>query len=171
MARNTIEVILVGRDRLSGAMSAATRNAKQFTLAVTAAGAALGLFLKAGVSFQKEMNQVRAVTGALGKEFDALNKKAKDLGRSTAFTAKQAGEAMTALGRAGFTTNEILESVGDTLNLAAAGNVELGRAADITASTLRSFGLAADQAVSDGPAIRLPYCGPGPVDRRQDGDV
>jgi len=91
------------------------------------------------------MNAVLAVTQANDKQFAALTKRAKELGATTAFTASQVAAGMKFLGQAGFTTDEILSSIGDTLNLAAAGNLELARAADIASNIMRGFNLNASE--------------------------
>lgn len=96
-------------------------------------------------SFSQAMQTVKAVTGATADEFTRLRDRAKELGATTRFTATQAAEGMVALGRAGFDTNEIMLSVGQTLTLAQAGALDLSKAAEITSGTLRGMGLAADQ--------------------------
>lgn len=53
---------------------------------------------------------------------------------------------MILLGQAGFTTNEILQSITPTLNLAQAGNLGLAQAAGIAGGTLRGFNLEASEA-------------------------
>src|SRR5690242_15607858 len=65
--------------------------------------------------FERTMSEVRAITGATGKDFDALRKSAIDLGASTKFSAKEVGELQISLGRLGFTTKEILEASEATL--------------------------------------------------------
>lgn len=101
--------------------------------------------------FQKQMQAVKAVTGATGSEFDALKKSARELGASTAFSAREAASAMQNLGQAGFSADEILKSVGGNLDLAAAGQIELARAAEISSNVLRGFNLEASESgrVSD----------------------
>ena len=47
---------------------------------------------------------------------------------------------------AGFTTNQILEALPATLDLAAAATLSMGQAADITSNIMSGFGLAANQA-------------------------
>lgn len=96
-------------------------------------------------NFSQAMQTVKAVTGATADQFTILRNRAKELGATTRFTATQAAEGMVALGRAGFDTNEIMLSVGQTLTLAQAGALELSKAAEITSGTLRGMGLAADQ--------------------------
>ncbi|MGR9546533.1 phage tail tape measure protein [Priestia megaterium] len=53
---------------------------------------------------------------------------------------------MAFLGQAGFKTNDILASTEGMLNLAAAGGLELGNAADIASNILTGFGLSASDA-------------------------
>ena len=113
---------------------------------VAAIGTAIGLSVKSFAEFESGMLRVQAVTGASGSEFQALTEQAKQLGASTAFSAKQAAEGMGFLGQAGFNATEIQAAMGSVLNLAAAGALELADAADITASVLRGFGMDATEA-------------------------
>lgn len=91
-------------------------------------------------NFEKSMNKVRAVTGATGDNFKKLNDQAKQLGETTQFSASQAAEAMSFLGMAGFDTREIMQAMPATLDLAAAGALELSSAADIASNVLSGFG-------------------------------
>ena len=113
---------------------------------VAAVGTAIGLSVKSFAEFESGMLRVQAVTGATGAEFQALTEQAKQLGATTAFSAKQAAEGMGFLGQAGFNATEIQAAMGSVLNLAAAGALELADAADITASVLRGFGMDATEA-------------------------
>lgn len=97
-------------------------------------------------NFSQEMSTIKAITGATGKEFEALRETAKSLGETTRFTASQAAQAMVNLSRAGFTAKETIESVDDTLRLAQAGALELADAARITTQVMRGFGMGTDQA-------------------------
>lgn len=93
--------------------------------------------------FEETMSKVSAVTGATKKQMDALTKSARKLGATTVFSAKEAAEGMEFLGRAGFETNEIIAAMPGLLDLAAAGAVDLGKAADIASNVLSGFQLAA----------------------------
>ncbi len=99
-----------------------------------------------GAKFDSAMSEVMAISGATGEEFEALRAQARNLGAETKFTATEAAQGMTMLAMAGFNTEEIMSAMPGMLSLAAAGNLELGSAANIVASTLRSFGENADQA-------------------------
>jgi len=110
---------------------------------VAGVGAALTSAIRTGADFTKEMSNVKALTGASGTAFENLNETARQLGASTAFSASQAAQGMGFLAQAGFKTHEIIEAMPATLNLAAAGGIELGQAADIASNVLSGFGLAA----------------------------
>ena len=101
--------------------------------------------VKIMADFEVQMSTVRAITGATGKEFEALEEDALKLGRSTKYTATQVGELQVAYGRLGFTTKEILAATGATLDLAAATGEDLAKSADVAGSTVRGFALDASE--------------------------
>lgn len=109
--------------------------------------AALAVF----IPFSDRMQEVQAVTGATAEEFERLNDQAKELGRTTSFTASQVAGAMAELGRAGFDPSQIEAATEHTLSLARASGTELPRAAEIMASSLAQFGKSASdsQEVAD----------------------
>ena len=96
--------------------------------------------------FEQAISTVGAVSGATSSELVKLRDIAKELGANTRFSATQAAEGLTFLARAGFDVNESLEAIGPTLNLAQAGALDLGRAADIASNVLQGFRLETDQA-------------------------
>lgn len=100
--------------------------------------------IKTGSDFEAQMSRVKAISGATEQEFAKLKEQAIELGADTAFSSGQAAEGMENLAAAGFTTNEILEAMPGLLDLAAASGEELSNSSDIAASTLRGFGLAAE---------------------------
>lgn len=115
--------------------------------AVTTAAAGAGIAaVKIGSEFESQMSRVQAISGATGEEFEQLRELAIQLGADTAFSASSAAEGMENLAAAGFATNEIMDAMPGMLDLAAASGEDLAVSADIAASTLRGFGLEADQA-------------------------
>lgn len=155
---STLEVRLAGdiQDALQGMEQVGTRAQKlgrdmrrtgfqlteRFSLPLAAVG---GISLKVAADFEKAMNRVRGLTGATGDEFEALEQQAQDLGRTTAFSASEAGDAMGFLAMAGFETQEILATLPDVLNLAAAAQMDLGEAADITSNILTGYGMTVEE--------------------------
>ena len=108
---------------------------------ITAIGGLFTTAMKTGAAFAKELSGLKAVLGASDEEMKALSNSAKELGASTQFTAKEVVGLQTELAKLGFTTKEILDATGATLDLAASLGVGLSEAASITGSTLGAFGL------------------------------
>ncbi|MFJ2719365.1 phage tail tape measure protein [Streptomyces sp. NPDC087437] len=111
---------------------------------VAAAGLTFNV-LKTSGDFEKSMNQVRAVSGATGKDFEALRNQAKELGATTKYTASQAADGMGFLAMTGYKANQILAAMPGTLSLAAAGNMDLAQAADISSNIMTGYGFKASQ--------------------------
>lgn len=98
-----------------------------------------------GAEFEQSMSKVSALSGATGDDLERLEGQARELGKTTVFSATQAAEAQAFLAMAGYEVNEILDSMPGLLNLAAAGQMDLGRAADITTNIMSAFGIEADR--------------------------
>lgn len=97
-------------------------------------------------SFEKSMNKVRALSGATGKDFEDLESLARELGATTKFSASEAADGMAFLAMAGFDTNQIIGTMPALLDLAAAAQMDLGAAADITTNIMSGFGIEAEEA-------------------------
>lgn len=94
--------------------------------------------------FEHTMLQVRANADDLSDEgFLTLTDRAKELGATTRFSAQEAAEGMLNLSKAGFNTRDTMAAISPVLNLAAAESMDLGRAAEITAGVMSTFGLQA----------------------------
>ncbi len=118
------------------------KTGKNLTLKLTAPLVAFaGLSLKTAADFSRSMAKVNAVTGATEDQFAELTETAKKLGRTTQFTATQVAQAMSFMGMAGMDANEILSSIPHTLNLAAAGAIDLATASDIVTNVMAGFGI------------------------------
>lgn len=104
-----------------------------------------GLAARTFMQFSDQMLQVKAVTQSTQDEFSALNDTAKELGRTTSFTAAEVAGGMTELGRAGFKANQIISAIPGTLDLARGTATDLSRTAEILANTLNQFGMSAAQ--------------------------
>ncbi len=137
-------------DRLKGSTTGVSDSLKKVGAGVTAIGAGAALGLAGAVStfmdFEKQMSSVQAVTGVTGQEFEDMTALAKSLGATTKFSALEAGQGMQELGAAGFEAAEVMETIGGTMDLAAASGVGLSQAADIMSSTLRGYRLESEDA-------------------------
>jgi TP901 family phage tail tape measure protein len=109
--------------------------------AALGAGAGLAGGIQTIAAFSQAMSTVQAVTNATASQFDLLEAKAKFLGATTRFSATEAAEGMLFLARAGFDVNAVLGSIEGTLQLAQAGALDLGAAADIASNILSGFRL------------------------------
>ena len=114
-------------------------------LAAIAATVGAGTFLKSTVTtfaeFDDVMRQAGAVTGATKEEMQAMTDVAKEMGATTRYTASQSADGLRLMGMAGFEAQEAIDALPGVLNLAAAGSLDLGTAADIATNILSGFGL------------------------------
>lgn len=113
---------------------------KMTTIAI-AAGTPMLMAAKRFADFDDQMRLVAAVSGATGREFENLTALAKELGKTTSFTAQQVAAGMTALARMGFTAAEITDAIRPVMNLSRATGTELAEAADIAGNALRAMGM------------------------------
>lgn len=101
--------------------------------------APLAMSMKTFTAFDDNMRETQAVTQANAVEFDKLSAKAKELGKTTSFTAIQVTQAMATLGRAGFKAGQINDAIDSVLNLARATRTDLNEATRIASMTMRGF--------------------------------
>lgn len=121
---------------------------KSMSMSLTAPIVALGgLAVKTFADFEQSMAKVKAISGATGKDFEALTQTAKDLGISTRFAASEVSELMLNYSKLGFSSDEIQKITGATLDLALATGEDLATSAMVAGSTLRAFGLEATDMV------------------------
>ena len=114
------------------------------TKSVTAPIAALGAAsIKTTADFDESMSKVQALSGATGKDFDALRDKARQMGATTKYSAGESAEALSYMALAGWDTNQMLDGLDGVMNLAAASGMDLAEASDLVTDYLSAFGLEA----------------------------
>lgn len=106
--------------------------------------AAAGASIKFGAEFDKGMSNVKAVSGATAEEFQEMRDAAIDWGEKTVYTATEASDALYYMGLAGWDANESIAALGPVLNLAAAGNLDLGRTSDIVTDAMTALQISAE---------------------------
>jgi len=125
-------------DRMGRKMQQTGKNlSMKLTAPITALGAMSFNVFK---GFEAEMAKVKAVSGATAEEFKMLSDNAKELGRSTIFSAREVAGLQTEFAKLGFTAKQIEGVTEATLNLAQASGSDLARAAEVAGATLRGFG-------------------------------
>ncbi|MCT4593185.1 MAG: phage tail tape measure protein [Anaeromicrobium sp.] len=136
-------------DRVESKISKFSKVARSKLLAVATAGAVLvgglgvGSTLKTFMDFEQGMKNVQATSQATTQEFEQLWGNAKQLGATTAFSAKEASDGMNYLAMAGFKTNQIIKAMPGLLDLAAASGTDLATTSDIVSDAITAFGLKA----------------------------
>lgn len=141
-----------------GAVNAVAMGMRGMAGAVLGVATALTVFqgVRGTISVIKEFNDTMAQVRAIAiKTTDAqelqeaqmkvLKDQAMQLGATTRFTATQAGEAQVFLARAGFKVKDIYTALPGVLDLAAAGFLEVGQAADIASNVLQQFNYSTEE--------------------------
>ena len=130
-------------EKLQG-VGSAIEGVGQKLMPVTAAVGGLSVAaVKVASDFDSAMSQVAAVSGATGKELDALRDKAREMGSKTKFSASEAAEAMNYMAMAGWKTGDMLDGIEGIMNLAAASGEDLAATSDIVTDALTALGLSA----------------------------
>lgn len=96
-----------------------------------------------GADFEEAMSSVVATMGtdSSSQDYAILSEQAKQLGEATKFSATQSANALQLLAQAGYSTKEQLEGIGDVLNLASSGEIELAESAQICTTAMSALGL------------------------------
>ncbi|WP_052444059.1 phage tail tape measure protein [Flammeovirga sp. OC4] len=136
--------------RLSRRMERMTRDIKEtgekMTLALSVPIVAFAAdTAKAAAEFDTAMSRVGVLSAATGKDLESLTAKARELGGSTVYSAKEVAQAMGYLAQAGFNAQQQFDSVAGVLDLATAGATDLARASDIASDILTGFGKSASE--------------------------
>jgi TP901 family phage tail tape measure protein len=105
------------------------------------AGDALDVFR----SFEKQMKTIQAVRQGTEADLQLLTTRARELGAATVFTAREVAQGMEYMARSGLQVDQIYQGIPHTLNLAAAGGLNLARATDISVQAMMQFGMSASQ--------------------------
>lgn len=118
-----------------------TNVGKQLTMTVTAPLMAVGaLATKTGMEFKAGMSEVQAISGATGAELQQLEAKARELGSSTKFSAKEVSDGFKYMALAGWDVQQSLDGIDGVLNLAAASGEDLALVSDILTDAISAFG-------------------------------
>ncbi len=101
--------------------------------------------VKTYASFEAKLSEVKAISGASAIEMEKLNAKAAEMGRTTKFTATEAGDALKYMAMAGWKADDMLNGIEGIMHLAAASGEELGTVSDIVTDAMTAFGLGAEE--------------------------
>jgi TP901 family phage tail tape measure protein len=108
--------------------------------------AAAAMAIKGYADFEAQMSRVGAAMDANAGQMDRLKIAALEAGKATKYSATEAAQAEEELGKAGLTVSEIVGGgLTASMNLAAAGGMELADAAEIAATTMKTFSLSTSE--------------------------
>lgn len=123
--------------------SAGTTLTKTVTVPIVGTGAAV---IKMSSAFEESMSRVEAISGATGDDLVALNKKAQELGATTAFSASEVADGMTEMAKAGWSSQQIVDGMQGVLDAASASGENLATVSTIVADAITGFGMEAKDA-------------------------
>ncbi|RMH11462.1 MAG: phage tail tape measure protein [Gammaproteobacteria bacterium] len=103
--------------------------------------------------FDDILTEIEARTGATADEMERVRTTALQMGQDTAFSATQAADAMLQLLSSGYDLEQTFLALQPVLDLAAAGALDLGYAADAVTDILAQFQLGADKATEVSDAL------------------
>lgn len=105
--------------------------------------------LRTGANFDNAMGMVKAVSRNASdysaEAFMAMEREAFRMGRTTTYSATQAAVALKELTQGGLTTQQAVQSLGDTLTLAETEAMDVGDAARIVTSMMAQFQASASE--------------------------
>lgn len=130
----------------STAMLAGSGLATRETGMKTATG--LARLLHVGYEFDATMSSTQAVTRIKDKNdpwMRALREQARTLPLQSKYTDTEVAEGQYFLGRTGYTAGQIIKAMPGMLDLAAAGNLDLGTTADIASNIQTAMRIPAEQ--------------------------
>lgn len=118
----------------------------KLTLGITTPLAAAGTAAtKSAIDFESSMSRVAGALDDPQANMDELRQLALDMGAATVFGASDAGAAMEELAKGGLTEADIKGgALATTMDLAAAGNMNLADAANTVVQAMGAFGLTAE---------------------------
>lgn len=147
MAKQAMESFQMGAGNLQNISKMAGVVGAGLTKGLTLPLAGIGaMSLKTFGGFEKQMNRVKAISGATGGEFMKLKDQAMELGAATIFSASEVAEGQEMMASAGFSVNEIFGAMPGVMDLAAVSSGDMALASEAVASAMNQFGLSGSKA-------------------------
>lgn len=103
------------------------------------------LAVKSTIAFEKAMKEVQAISRATDTELTSLTKNANKLGATTEKLAVDVANVQKEMAKLGLTASEIIVSTKAIVDLSTATGEDLVSSAVVATSTLRAFGLQANE--------------------------
>lgn len=147
-AYGTIEIGTSGAIQSVQSLSSTLRSiGTTMTAAISAPlrGAA-AVALKSAGDFEQSMNIMQQVSKATDEQMAQMQSAALQWGAETVFSAGEVADGMLEMSKAGFEVDDVMSAMPGVMNLAAAANMDLASAGEITANVINAFGLESSKA-------------------------
>lgn len=128
-------------ERLNGALK--TMGVAYFADKVLDIGKAA---ISTGMEFDKQMSAVRAISGATGSQFKALEDQAISLGASTTKSASEVAAGQLELAKSGLTVKQTLAAMPGVISASTASGEDMARTSEVMTAALNGFQLKASAA-------------------------
>jgi hypothetical protein len=110
--------------------------------------------ISAATDLQSTMAGVNAVMDLSSEQFQQLGALAQQLGRDTVFSGEQSAQGIEQLGKAGISFTDIMSgAAAAATDLAAAGGVDVPKAADVMAAAMQAFNISGADSVTVADAL------------------
>lgn len=144
MAKNPVtRIIITAKDEASAVFSGLRAHAGKIATAIAGYFGArmFGDVVGAARDFESAMSAVQAAAGASGDELAKLRAAAEQAGATTKYSSVEAANALENLAKSGLSASQAVEALPAVLNLASAGGVELGTAAEFITKAVNGMGM------------------------------
>ncbi len=102
--------------------------------------------LQTAGQFEQSMANAASVSGATGEELERMTEIARQMGKTTVFSASDAADAMYYMASAGYKVEQMANAIEPILNLASATQNDLAFATDTVIATLNQFQMDSSEA-------------------------
>lgn len=102
--------------------------------------------LETSGQFEQSMANAASVSGATGEELQKMTDVAREMGKTTVFSASEAADAMYYMASAGYKAEQMAQAIQPILNLASATQNDLAYTTDTVIATLNQFQLESSEA-------------------------
>lgn len=115
-----------------------TSMSTKVTLPIAAMGATV---TKVGMDFDTSISKCASISDDFAARIDDVEKKAREMGKSTSFSAADAADGLSYMALAGWDVETSMNSIEPVLRLAEAGAMDLALASDLVTDSMGALGL------------------------------
>lgn len=147
----TYEIAFALNGKTNSSLNKTFNGANKMMGALAKTAASLGATLAGGAiikdavltyaDFEQAMANVSAITGETGDNLKQLETTAREMGKKTTKTAKEAADALNYMGLAGWDMTQMMTGIEPILRLSEAGGLDLAKTSDLVTDSMSALGL------------------------------